>query len=224
MTITDRAAGFAAIGFVSTVLALNVAENVGSSRPDPTAGVDEVVAWATDAEGYAVVATILVPIAWILLAVFASAVIARGRRHGTDPAWMALGALGVAMTVGVLSGAVAADAVAIAYLDEIGDAGVRQLTGLSTALYLMNWLALAVALLGLSRTTRGVGLTPRWLAHTATVGVALLVLGSVQSGIVLLGTLPGLLVGLAGFACWLLYVLVTGIRLLRRPTPSIAAA
>ncbi len=73
----------------------------------------------------------------------------------------------------------------------------------------------ALALYGLSRAAVATGLLPRWLDRLSLVGAALLIAGSVQSAVVLEGTVEGLLLGLVGFAIWLLFLAIAGFRLAR---------
>ena len=137
-----------------------------------------------------------------------------------------LAVLGSAMTMGTLSAAIAADAVLISSIDALSVDAVEVLSGFTTALFLLNWVALAVTLFGLSRTTLDLGVGPLWIDRLSIAGSGLLVAGSMQSALALDGVLQGLLLGLAGFAIWLLFLLVTGIRLVRtdRRESAISAA
>ena len=65
------------------------------------------------------------------------------------------------------------------------------------------------------------------LQHRPRLGLAgaiALLIGAVQSGFVLDDVLPGILIGLAGFLVWMLYLGATGMRLLRLGLPGDAAA
>ncbi len=214
----SRISGWCAVAFVATVVAINAVENIGTSRPDPAATPAEIARWATDADPYLWGTTVLVPVAWVLLGVFASAMWTEARTAGHDLFPAVLGLLGAAMTMGTLSAAMAADAVLISSIGNLDVVHVEVLSGLSTVLFLMNWVALAIALYGLSRTTAALGYLPRWLDRTTLVGAALLIVGSTQSALVLNGTLPALLPGLLGFAIWLLFLLIVGLRVAHSTT------
>jgi hypothetical protein len=208
-------AGWSALAFVASVVGLNIVENVGTRRPDPTASADEIAEWAVDADAYLWATTLLVPMAWVFLTIFAATLWAEARARGLDPFDPLLGALGAAMTMGTLSAAVAADAVMIATVDRLGIDVIEALSRFASVLFLFNWVALAIALYGLSRTTVAFGLTPRWLDRLSLAGSVALLIGALQSGLILNDVLPGILIGLAGFLAWLLYLSVTGLRLTR---------
>lgn len=216
-------AGWSALAFVAFVATLNIVENVGANRPDPTASATEVAAWAVDADAYLWATTLLVPIAWVLLTVLAATLWTTARAGGLDTFHPLLGVLGAAMSMGTLSAGVAADAVTIASVDRLGIDVIEAFSLFATVLFLFNWTALAIALYGLSRTTVALGWTPRWLDRLSVAGSTALLLGAVQSGLILNDVLPGILIGFAGFVIWLLYLGVTGVRLTRlsdqRATP-----
>lgn len=208
-----RTAGLSALSFAILILSINLIENVGTARPDPAASAEDVAAWAAEGGAYLWATTILVPICWFVLVIFSANVWTWARSEGIDMLWPTIGVLGAAMTMGTLSAAVAADAALIASVENLPIGVVEFVTGFSTVLFIVNWVALALALLGLSRTTRALDIAPVWLDRLSLVGVILLVAGSTQSGPVLHGFLPGVLLGLGGFVVWLIYLAVVGGRL-----------
>ena len=210
-----RTAGWAAIAFVAVVVTLNVVENVGLGRPEPGAAAEEMARWASDATAYLWTSTLLVPVAWVLLVLVTATMWERARSAERNMFAPMLALLGSAMTMGTLSAAIAADAVLISSIDALSVESVEVLSGFTTVLFLLNWVALAVTLFGLSRTTLDLGVAPRWMDRPTIAGSGLLLVGSMQSAAVLGGVLPGLLLGLAGFAIWLLFLLIAGIRLVR---------
>ena len=197
------------------MVALNVTENVGAGRPEPGTAAREVARWATDATPYLWVSTLLVPVAWVLLVTVTVTMWERARSAGQGMFFPMLAVLGSAMTMGTLSAAIAADAVLISSIDTLSLDAVEVLSGIGTALFVLNWVALAVTLFGLSRTMLVLGAAPRWIDRISIAGSGLLMVGSMQSAAALGGLLPGLLLGLAGFVIWLLFLLVAGIRLVR---------
>ena len=213
----ERIAGLSAAVFAISIFSINLVENVGTARPDPAASAEDVSQWAQDAGAYLWATTILVPVCWMLLAVFAAFAWNRARTEQIGMMWPTVGLLGSAMTMGTLSAAIAADAALIASADNLSLDVVEFLANFSVSLFLFNWAALALALFGLSRTTAALGISPRWLNVLSVVGAALLAIGSVQVGPVLNGFLPAVLIGLPGFVIWLVYLLVVGLRLVRTP-------
>jgi hypothetical protein len=225
----ERTAGWAAIGFALIVATINVVENVGSGRPEPGASPEAVARWAGDAEPYLWASTILVPLAWILLVTVCVIAWDRTRVSGQSMTFPTLAVLGSAMTMGTLSAAIAADAVLISSADTLGTESIQVLSGLGTALFLLNWAALAVTMFGLGQTMTGIGVAPPWLGRLARIGSAMLLIGAVQTTPALEGILPGLLIGFGGFVLWLVFLLVTGVRLVRgnrvgHPVPSMVHA
>ena len=219
-----RTAGWAAMGFVAAIVTLNLVENIGTGRPEPGAAAEEVARWATDATPYLWASTVLVPVAWVLLALVTVIRWEKARSAGASMSSPMLAVLGSAMTMGTLSAAIAADAVLISSIDALSVDAVEVLSGFSTALFLLNWVALAVTLYGLSRTMLNLGVAPQWTDRLSIAGSGLLLVGSMQSALALDGLFQGLLLGLAGFAIWLLFLLVTGIRLVRTARHESAVA
>lgn len=216
----QRVAGWSALGFAVSIIAINLIENMGTSRPDPAASPEEVAAWAINGDLYLWSTTLLVPISWVLLIVVAASVWTWARSAGIDLLSPTVGVLGSAMTMGTLSAAIATDAALITSVEGMSLDLVELATGFTTVLFIVNWAALALALYGLSRATTALGLTPKWLDRLTLAGAFLLVIGSTQSGPVLHGFLPGVLLGFAGFVVWLTYLAVLGVQLLRTSGPT----
>jgi hypothetical protein len=139
---------------------------------------------------------------------------------GEDTTMAIVGGFGAAMMFGGLSTAFAADAVLISRADELSLEMVGVLTDLTTALFIMNWVVLAVTVWALSRAAWTLGLVPRWLERLTLVGAVALSLGSMVSIAALRGTLPPLLVGLFGWAIWVLFLVVVGVRGLKDDTSA----
>lgn len=92
------------------------------------------------------------------------------------------------------------------------------LWALHNAVFTINLIALAGALLGLSRAAVLAHLIPRWLARTSLAGAALLALASAPAVAQVQGS-KLLTAGLAGFLVWLVFLLTAAIRLLRGDQP-----
>jgi len=85
---------------------------------------------------------------------------------------------------------------------------------LHNAIFTINLLAIGGALLGLSRAAALGGLIPRWLSILTVVGAALLMLAAAPAVAQVHGS-PLLALGLLGFLCWLLFLAVVSVRLLK---------
>lgn len=74
--------------------------------------------------------------------------------------------------------------------------------------------ALGVTLLGFSIGARAARITPSWQQGLGILGAALLLVAGLASMAVAGGS-PIVYVGFVGFACWLAWLVTTGVRLLR---------
>ena len=128
-----RTAGWAAIGFVAAVVALNVVENIGAGRPEPGTAAEEVARWATDATPYLWASTLLVPVAWVLLVLVTVTMWERARATAKSLYYPMIAVLGSAMTMGTLSAAIAADAVLISSIDVLSADAVEVLSVATSA-------------------------------------------------------------------------------------------
>ena len=99
--------------------------------------------------------------------------------------------------------------------DLAGDpALVRILWTTHNAVFTLNLLAVAGALLGLGRAAMLAGLVPRWMGPVSAIGSALLAIAAAPAVAEVQGS-NLLIVGLVGFLCWLLLLALSGIRLVR---------
>jgi hypothetical protein len=132
--------------------------------------------------------------------------------------------------VGMLGAATIAALFAIVNITEIvltakagrldgSPAVVQALWALHAAAFGLDLAAIAVALIGLSYAAALVRLIPGWLTVAAWPGAACLLTTAVFT-VALANGGPWLVVGLAGFAIWLLFVIIASVSLLReRPIP-----
>jgi len=101
--------------------------------------------------------------------------------------------------------------------DLIGDfALVRTLWTLHNALFILNFVALAGALFGLGRAAAIADIVPGWMRWVSLAGALALAV----SALPIVAEVHGsklLALGLAGFLCWLIFLAVAGISLLRMP-------
>ena len=78
---------------------------------------------------------------------------------------------------------------------------------------------LATALLGFSLAGAAAGITPRWFRLLGPAG-AILMIVSAANGVSIAEGSPIVFVGLIGFLIWLLFVVTTGVGMIRRDLPS----
>jgi hypothetical protein len=218
--VRSKMMGVGALGFAVCIVTNNIIENAVTGRPEPGAGDDEVLAWARDAEPFLWSGTISMPLSMVFLFAFVIGLASRLRSTGEDTTMAIVGGLGAAMMFGGLSTAFASDAVLVSRADELSLEMVGVLTDLTTALFIMNWVVLAITLWALSRAAWTLGLIPRWLERLTLVGAVALSLGSMFTIAALRGTLLPLLVGLLGWAVWVLFLVVVGVRGLKGDTSA----
>jgi hypothetical protein len=92
---------------------------------------------------------------------------------------------------------------------------VQLLNDFTIVLFTMNWVVVGLTMWWLSRAAWVAGLISPWLERLTLVGAAALGIGATQSVSALRGTLLPLAIGLLGFAVWLLFLIVVGVRVLR---------
>lgn len=218
--VRSKMMGVGALGFAVCIVTNNIIENAVTGRPEPGVGDDEVLAWALDAGPHLWSSTISFPLSMVFLFAFVVGLASRLRSAGEDTTMAFVGGLGVAMMFGGLSTAFAADAVLISRADELSLEMVGVLTDLTTALFIMNWVVLALTLWALSRAAWTLRLIPGWLERLTLAGAVALAFGSMVTIAALRGTLLPLLVGLFGWAVWVLFLVVVGIRGLKDDTST----
>jgi hypothetical protein len=148
---------------------------------------------------------------------FASGVHERLRSSGAGRTWGLVGMLGIALLGGLFLGSNVFLVVLVVEAPRLaGEPGLtRVLWELHGAAFGLNMIAIGIALLGLSVGSALAGVMPRWTGVAGAVGaVALLVCASGTVAVVEGSALFA--VGGAGFAVWLLWLIGTSIRLVRR--------
>jgi len=96
---------------------------------------------------------------------------------------------------------------------------VQALWAVHAAAFGLDLAAIAVALIGLSYAAASVRLIPAWLTIAAWPGAACLLITAVFT-VALANGGPWVVVGLAGFVIWLVFVITASVSLLReRPIP-----
>jgi hypothetical protein len=212
----DRIAGLAGLAFAAIVGGVNVA--IGSVSPPATdAGASEILAFLTDNKTLLAGVAAAIPFAVISLFIFISSVFSRLSDASPEAAlWTRVGAVGIVMVEVMFLIRMIFEFVLIANADALANETVLvetlwQLAGASTV---VNGLALAVALLGLSRAASIAKLIPRWQELFGFGAAAFFILGAVAVIPSLEGSQIGI-VGLIGFAGWVVWLATTSVRLLR---------
>jgi hypothetical protein len=211
-----RIAGFAGLAFALLVAAVNIV--VGAlSPPAADAGATEIVAFFADNEGVLKAAMAVVPIPVVALFVFLGASYPRFSAASREAAlWARVGAAGLILVEVVFLARATFELVLLANAEELASepALVETLWQLQSAAMTFNGLALAVALLGLSRAGRLSGLLPAW---QETMGL-LAALGFVVAAMAATASLEGAAIGIIGlpaFLAWLVWLALTSLRLMR---------
>jgi hypothetical protein len=93
---------------------------------------------------------------------------------------------------------------------------VRTLWAVHNAIFTLNFVAVAGALFGLGRAAAISGIVPVWMGNVSLAGALALVASALPIVAEVHGS-PLLGLGLAGFLCWLVFLAVAGLSLLRVP-------
>jgi hypothetical protein len=225
MTFT-RITGLAGLGFVTVVVAANVASAAVGQPPDAGADPTEVATYLTEHPIPVGISLALPPLAWLLLAIFGAGAFASiwPVEHDRGEAWSVVGLTGVVM-LNLLFASVVATQIALTADAPAATALTGGLWDLHNAYFAINNVGIATALTGFSiggiRTTT---LRP-WHGLLGLAGAGLTLAGAMLAPVTAGGQAPALsLIGFAGFGLWLLWVATFGMALLRggttRPQPT----
>lgn len=218
----SRLAGIAGMGFVVILVVANLLLTMaGFPTPSEAASIDEITTVFAAGAGSLRLASALLPMAWLLVTIFAVGVcvcLRRDERTRTDP-WSLVGLAGVLMQSVVFTGVEATRLALISAAQH--DSGVAGLWGLYTALFGFNQVFLATALLGLSMLGVRTGGMARWHAGIGLLAATLLFVTATTSPYGVGGVNPLALFGLAGWLLWLVWIVAYSIILIRRePEPA----
>ncbi|MEU4768742.1 hypothetical protein AB0H12_36385 [Actinosynnema sp. NPDC023794] len=210
-----RIAGFSGLGFAALIVLANVIM-VPTGLPKTGADAAEVIAYFSANRGVVGVGSALTPAAWALSTVFAAGAVAALWRsdRGRGEAWSLVGFAGVLLQNGAFAGVTA---LRLAVADDPGGA----LWSLHDALFTLNGVFLALALLGFSVGGRHAGLVPVWQARLGLLSAALLFTSATLTPLVI-GS-PGALglLGLTGWLLWVAWVVAYSGALIRRCVPDV---
>ncbi len=216
-TSLTRTAGFAGLAFALVVGLLNVFLGV-LSPPLMNASGAEVVQFVTANKPALTFTLGVVPAGIFLLFVFiASAFPVLGSGSEQAAFWARFGALGIVLVEVMFLTRTLSEVVLVANIDRLATDHlmVETLWQLQGAAMTANGLALAVALTGLSRAARLSGIIPAWqeaMGYAAAVAFVVNAIGVIPA---LEGSAIGIL-GLPAFITWIVWLGITGSRLIRR--------
>ena len=203
-----RVAGFAGIGFAAAIVLANVIL-VPSGLPATGAEIAEVVEFFEGHRNALAVASALMPAAWVLALVFGAGALSAVRR-GEHEGWALVGFAGIVLQNGAFAG-VAAIRLALPG----AEGAVPALWALHDALFTLNGVFLATALVGLSVSGLRAGLLARWHAWLGFVSAALLFGSATLAALVIDHAGPLGLLGLAGWLMWVVWLVAYGAALIR---------
>jgi hypothetical protein len=125
--------------------------------------------------------------------------------------------LGVAGIVALFSGLVACEVALLtaAGRSDLGTENLAVLWMLHNAIFSVLTLPIGVALLGLSQACARSGLAHPKFKVVGVVGACLLAFNTAAAPLIAATTSPLMAVGLVGFLCWVVFVVVTGYKLVR---------
>ena len=158
---SDRVAGWSGIGFAILLVIQNALRSAGAPANDAPAG--DVLAYLTASQGtLAILLALFVP-GLLALFAFISGLLARARRMGIDTPWATFGLTGAILIGALFSASNAIEAALAAMAPQLGSDPtlVSFIWRLHTATFALNFAAIGVALLGLSRNSTGRPPDPR---------------------------------------------------------------
>lgn len=217
----SRLSGAAALGFVVTIVtATAILQSAGVPAVD--ASHDEIATFVTDHATQVGIASAIAPVAWLLLLVFGAGAAARIWRveRTRGEAWSLVGLSGLVMQNCLFAGVVAVQVALLA-----GAPASAGFWDLHNALFELNKTALAVALIGYSLGGLRTATIHTWHGAIGLLGAALLITAAILTPVTLGGGPAAIsLIGFAGFALWVLWLIAYGLTLLRDHTTTQTAA
>jgi hypothetical protein len=211
-TAPARAAAIGAFGFAAGVALQNFVLLVG--MPDAAASTTEAATWLAENRSRAAMASALVGVNLPLLLLFTAALRTLTQDSPGARMWIDLGSFAVAVLAATF-GVVAATQVASTLLAEAGATPVfTAVWSLHNAAFPISFAALGTVLVGFSVGAHAAGISPGWHRGVGLLAAGLLLVAGLANAAVA-GGAPIVYVGLMGFALWLVWLITTGVRVLR---------
>lgn len=212
-----RFAGMAGVAFAVLLLAVNAA--IGASgKPMGGAELADVAAWFVDHPGVVRLTSVVAPLIWLTLPLFAVGILRFTSTTSFNP-WAVLGLVAVAMQNAVFSVVIATDTILAVRADTLlaTPGSSLALWDLHNAFFTLNGASIALALGGFSAATLVSRRVAPWFGIAGMVGAALFLANALQLPAVLVGTeLP---FGIAAGVLWLLWAAAMAATMVRaRPS------
>ena len=206
-----RMAGVSALAFAGGVV---VANAVIAGGPMADWQASEAAAWFAANGTRLSVANAMIALTLPALIAFSTAMLELARGSHRARLWTVFGALGAASMVGVFAAVVGGN---IAAVHLAGDVALFEVAWrLHFAAFAINMTALGIAFFGFNLGAHAAGLIPSWQRTMGVIG-ALLLLGTGFANTTVAGGSLAAAPGGIGFLLWLVWLIVTGIRLVRAP-------
>ncbi len=209
-----RLAGFSGLGFAALIVLAN-AIMVPTGPPRTGADTAAAIAYFSANQGVIGLTSALTPAAWALSTVFGAGAVAALWRSDRErgEAWSLVGFVGVLLQNGAFAAVVA---LRLAMAEDPTGALWR----LHDALFTLNGVFLALALVGLSISGRHAGLIPTWHARLGLLSATLLFASATLAPLIIDHPGPLGLLGLTGWLLWVAWIVAWSVALIRRRAPE----
>lgn len=204
--------GLAGLGFAVVIVLANVVL-VPAGLPRTGAEPGQVAAFFAATGDIVGIASMFVPVAWVLAVLFGAGAVAAVRAFDTPggEAWALTGFAGLVLQNTTFTAVVA---IRLALAATAGE-GAAVLWALHDALFTLNGTFLATAMLGLSVAGLRAGLIRPWHGVLGLCAAALQFTSAVLTSLIMGGGGPLGLLGLAGWLMWVVWIAGYGIVLIR---------
>jgi hypothetical protein len=209
----DRLAGLAGLGFLVMVVCENV---LRGAPPANDSGAAKIIDYYVHNRGRLALTEALFALSVPLLLIYAAGLYRGLRRTVASEPWAWIGLGGAHLIVASFGLVFALDVTANASISRLAaEPELAQLLyRLHAGAFVLNFVVLGVTLGAFGLAANTSASQPRWLVVIALTGACLLIVAAVPGLAVVEGS-PWALLGLGGFICWLAWVAVTSVRMLR---------
>jgi len=214
---TTRIVGAAAVALAASVVLQNAVFFVGPEAPTYATPLGEVLAYHAENRGVVAVSVGLEAVILPLLLLFVTGL--HGlvqRRGGAGADWSRLAVAAGATLAAVLALVMATHIAVVLAADGLAEPtpAFQLAWQLHAAAFALALPALGATFIGAALATHASGLTRPWQRLLGVAGGSLLILAGAGNLAIADGS-PLLFVGLLGLAAWLVWLVVTGLRLIR---------
>src|ERR671932_263758 len=214
---TTRIVGAAAVALAASVVVQNAVFFVGTEAPTYAAPLGEVLAYHAENRGVVAVSVGLEAVKLPLLLLFVTGL--HGlvqRRGGAGADWSRLAVAAGATLSAVFALVMATHIAVVLAADGLAEPtpAFELVWQLHAAAFALALPALGATFIGAALATHASGLTRPWQRLLGAASGSLLILAGAGNLAIADGS-PLLFVGVAGYAAWLVWLVVTGLRLIR---------